>query len=260
MSEAAGSIFTLFGWILGGAAFAFVVVRVINVWLIEKTLSAAQALCLILLTVLLFLLVLATGGEQAMMAYVAVMLGVAGAVHLFHVEHERRLAAELHAERMAQYRAVIARDPKNAAAHAFLAESLAELGRYDEAVAEMQIAVDLAPEHAVQERVKLRRLHDAKARVENGPVVQCFECRAENPHGSRICAKCGASLNTSFFAWLFKPANLRDVLYRSAVPVLIAIAVIVVLSRFSIIIAGIVLTVALAAGMLFLLLQFARDE
>jgi len=260
LTEVTEALFTLFIWILGGAAFAFVVVRILNAWLADKLLTAPQALGLILLIVLFFALVWSAAGQQAMIAYVAVMLGVAGGAQLLHVAHERRLAQRLHAERMLQYRAVIARDPKNAAAHVFLAESLAELGQYDEAIAEMQAAIELAPERATQERYRLQKLVAAKTRAERGPVARCYECRAENPRGSRACARCGASLNTSFFVWLFTPAHLREVLYRSAIPVLIAIIVIAILSRVSIAIAGIVLAAALAAGTVYLLCQFARDE
>jgi tetratricopeptide (TPR) repeat protein len=255
-----GAFFTVIGWAVGGLAFSFIFMQIINAWLIDKVISATHALLLMLVIIMLFGAVWTTQGQSAMYVYVALSLGAAGITHLLHVEHERRLLKRLREESMAKYRAVLARDPKNAAAHTYMAEALAEIGEYDDAIAEYQAAIALAPDASVREHHQLKMVEHAKARASGQAGIRCFECREESPRGSRTCTKCGASLNTSFFAWLFTPANLRDVLYRSAIPLLVAIIFIVILFRVSLPIAGCVIGATVLVGAFYLLRWFSQDS
>lgn len=251
--------FTVFGWAVGGLAFAFIFIQILNAWLIDRIISAVQALLLVLVIFLLFAAMWKTQGDQVMVLYVALMVGAAGATHLIHVEYDRRLLRRLREESMAQYRAVIARDPKNAAAHAYLAETLAEIGQYDAAIEELETAITLEPSRQ-REHHKLRQVMAARDRSRGQAPVQCLECRAENPRGSRTCVKCGASLNTSFFVWLFTPANLIDVLFRCAIPMLAVIILVAVLFCLPLPIVGCVICAGVLVGAFFLLRWIGRDH
>lgn len=254
------STFTIFGWGFAGLAFAFIFIRIINAWLIDRVIGAVHALILMMVIFLLSACIWTTQGSETMIVYIALMIGAAGATQLIAVESERRLMRRMRDDDMAKYRAVIARDPKNAAAHAYLAAALAEMREYDEAITEYETAISLSPQHSRTERYRLHQVVQAKLRAEGQAGVQCLECRAESPRGSRFCIKCGASLNTSFLVWLFTPRNLLDVLFRSAIPLLIAVILIASLYALPITVTACVIGASVVVGVIYFFRWLGRDH
>lgn len=250
---------TIFGWGLAGLAFAFIFIRIINAWLIDRTIGAIHALVLMMVIFLLFACIWTTQGTESMIIYIALMIGTAGATQLIAVELERRLLRHMRDDDIEKYRAVIARDPKNAAAHAYLAGALAEMGQHDEAIEAYETAIALSPQHTRTERYRLQQVIDAKRRASGQAGLQCLECRAESPRGSRFCVKCGASLNTSFLVWLFTPRNLRDVLFRSTIALLIVIIFISALYVLPLPITGCVIGATVVVGVVYFFRWLGRD-
>jgi tetratricopeptide (TPR) repeat protein len=70
-----------------------------------------------------------------------------------HLQADQRMAEE----DISKYQRLIERDPNHAAAHAALADALMVFLRYDEAIAEYERAIELAPQYSDGEILKLRR-------------------------------------------------------------------------------------------------------
>ncbi|MFQ3550093.1 MAG: zinc-ribbon domain-containing protein [Armatimonadota bacterium] len=92
-------------------------------------------------------------------------------------------------------------DPKNVAAREYLAESYYHIGNIEQAITEMQAAVDLGAGHNT--KFKLRKWqNEYAAKISNKHV--CINCGTENELNHRTCSNCGRELPvlSDFAKWL----------------------------------------------------------
>jgi hypothetical protein len=92
-------------------------------------------------------------------------------------------------------------DPRNLGAREYLAEALHNLGELDQAIDELQVAVNMgAPtesQYKLAKWTKERRLRDTTAPI-------CRWCETENAQGARACSRCGSELpyDNALSRWL----------------------------------------------------------
>jgi len=134
-------------------------------------------------------------------AFVALCLGVPMVRRIA----DRRLAAQLLREDIAECHRLLRFDPKNAAAHSRLGDVYARQGDLDAAVAEYQVAAELSPKDKIVQQA-LQRAIERKRRREV-PSRFCPRCRTENPRGAIHCRECGTALN----AWAELRHGLRQI-------------------------------------------------
>lgn len=133
-------------------------------------------------------------------------------------------------QEIARYKATIERDPRNAGAHSYLGDVYLRMKRYDDAIREFEIALELDPTSR-SDRYKLKKAREAKQQAEAHGIV-CPRCRKINPRTVGKCIQCGwelpRPLALDFALWLSQPDSLRRVLKTAAwiLPILILIGVI----------------------------------
>lgn len=95
----------------------------------------------------------------------------------------------------------IQEDPRNLAAREYLAESYYALGQLEQAVDELQAAVDLGA--GMETKYKLNMWVNELARKDSVNPI-CKWCNTQNQQGTRICTRCGSDLpfETAFSRWL----------------------------------------------------------
>jgi hypothetical protein len=167
---------------------------VISAWA-NRRLSATEAVTL-LAGVVVFMFVgvrlalLASTG--VFMLFVALLAAGAFGLHSYSSFVDRRMHQQFDEEDIAKYRAALELDPKNAAAHSFLAKTYRRQGRLDLALAEYQAALRIDP--SLQEErywaARLRRELEEAARRE----AQCRHCGAIGPPADGLCQGCGRPL------------------------------------------------------------------
>jgi len=129
---------------------------------------------------------------------------------------ERGSLKRMIAEDIDKYQRTISFDPRNAAAHTFLGETYFKQRRFDEAIEELETAIQLMPDHSAREKSLLRQVIEAQAR-EAVKMIRCEHCRKEIAALSRACPCCGGNPRESFFHWMARPENMKDVFVTSAV-------------------------------------------
>jgi len=185
-------------------------------WSVDESVSGSAVVVGIIVYAVLLATVLGFRGTA--ISYLAL-----GGVAIFYLLSplylryaERGSLKRMLEEDIERYQRTISFDPKNAAAHRFLGEAYFKQGKYDEAIAELERAIELMPDHSQHERSLLRRVVEAKAREEER-MIRCAHCGKEIPALSRLCPCCAANPRENFFLWLARPENMKEVFRTTAV-------------------------------------------
>jgi len=93
----------------------------------------------------------------------------------------------------ARYREAIRQDPKNAAAHSYLARTLERVGRYEEAITSYQHSIELDAQ-ANEDRRRLDILVRFLAE-QHSDLERCPRCRGIQRHPADECPYCGCPLS-----------------------------------------------------------------
>jgi hypothetical protein len=165
----------------------------------------------------------------------------------------KRALRQMANERITEYLRAIARDPKNAAAHAFLADAYVECGRLDDAIAAYQKAIDLDPHHSRLERAKLEKAIEARSGRVHTPITLCDNCQGETPAANRVCVHCGARIRMGFLEWLAQPENLKAVGKQTGIVMLVVAVVSTLFSALPLEVKGCVLIASLMVGAFYFL-------
>ena len=96
-------------------------------------------------------------------------------------------------EKVKQYEATIDFDPQNSAARSKLAKVLYALGQTERAIIEMQMAIDISPTAALEDRHTLKEWQLEDRLIRTGAAL-CYRCGRENERGLRECVQCGLPL------------------------------------------------------------------
>ena len=194
---------------------------ILNAWMVEQTLNTGLALAALGALLIFPFLIWQTQGTPWMFLCVAGVVAGCAALPRLNAQTDKRILDRMRNEDIAKYQRAIQFDPKNAAAHSFLADAYAQSGLYDEAIEEYQKAIELDPHHAHAERWKLQKAIDAKQGKTRLRIIVCDECQGETPHGNKVCAHCGATLRMGFFEWLAQPETLKTVTKQTVVVLLV---------------------------------------
>lgn len=138
-------------------------------------------------------------------------------------------------EAIAKYQHAINFNPENSGAHAMLAETYFEAGRYDEAIHEFRTAIGLSPHgpHATKWKTSLRKALEAQAGFDRHDFTVCHRCQADMPTNAKACSRCGTRLRMGFMEWLCQPEVLKDVGRQTAVATSIAVILLTIFSSLS---------------------------
>ena len=125
-------------------------------------------------------------------------------------------------------------DPRNLGARQYLADALYSLGELDQAIDELQVAVNMgAPtesQYKLAKWTKERRLRDTTTPV-------CGWCETENAPGARVCSKCGSELpyDNELSRWLMggRSGGTRRWLLAVIGIALVSVSVLVLPLRFA---------------------------
>ncbi|MCS6861640.1 MAG: tetratricopeptide repeat protein [Abditibacteriales bacterium] len=193
---------------------------ILHAWIVEESLNTGLALAALGALLIFPFVIWQTQGTIWMFLGVAGMVAGCAALPYLSAQRDKCLLNRLREEDIAKYRRAIEFDPKNAAAHAFLADAYMESGLYDEAIEAYQKAIELDPHHTRPERWKLQKAIDAKQGKTRPRLLVCDACQGETPHGNRVCAHCGATLRMGFLEWLAQPETLKSVTRQTVIALL----------------------------------------
>lgn len=151
-------------------------------WLTEHNLSANLATyglgCHLTIFVLLYLNL--RDNPYGLLIYSCFILLVIACNTPLRALKERWMLKQMYRDDMARYLLQIKLQPENTAAHAALAKLYTESGRYDEAIAEYEQAIDADPRHADKEWFALRDAIQAKQRLEEQPHLPGLRGRLQD--------------------------------------------------------------------------------
>jgi len=164
---------------------------IIGLWF-SRTISAAEGMFLgglLLGGLVLIIRLIGTPYFFPILLLVAVLAVLVRGLPERADQHSRR---ELITQDEAVYRVAIRRDPKNAAAHSFLARALEKTGRYQEAVQSYQESVKLEPYGEDRRRLQtlLRTLEDQQAGAR-----RCPRCLGKIASREAVCPHCDHPLS-----------------------------------------------------------------
>lgn len=199
------------------------VLATLRAWLVDGTLGGGPALGIMAALALGAFAVWHGQGTLWMVLYVGGLVAGSAALPRLSGQMNKRALRELTHGSIARYQAALARDPRNAAAHAYLADAYMECGRIEEAITAYRSAIALDPDHTRLEQSKLRKAVEQFDHRERPSILVCDRCHGETPASRKACAHCGATLRMSFIAWLAQPQTLWAVT-RQTVPVMLVTA------------------------------------
>jgi hypothetical protein len=165
-------------------------------WWSEGVISGSEFVGITL--VFLFLFILTVGSHDAAMRFISAFLLIGGSALLLLAPKIFSGASQktLSDAREKTYRAAIEANPGNAAARGELAKLLYDLRRHDEAISEMERAVEISPRTTLSES---RLLDRWRAERDSRPreTVICRQCREETPRDQPRCIHCGFPLSAA---------------------------------------------------------------
>lgn len=192
---------------------------IINAWLIDKTIEFGTA-CIGLCALLgAFALIIKFFGQPLSFIVLALLVGTCLLSPRLANRWEKRGLARMDEEDIDKYLLAIASDPKNAAARSALAKVYRKQTRYDEAIEQLQKALEAYPNE--KDKRLLQRVVDEQQRAEaEGPI--CPACRAINPPGADVCGGCDRPFKQpGFLGWAMQPQNLKRLSTASALVLVI---------------------------------------
>ncbi|HEY3283626.1 MAG TPA: tetratricopeptide repeat protein [Armatimonadota bacterium] len=180
---------------VAGLVLSIPVMVLLRCWS-EGSVSGSTALAAIGGCFLLVFAILGPTTPATKLVLLVLMVGGGLALPFLSQHLDASSAVDLEARKEREYREALSHNPTNVAARAYLAESLATQGRLDEAIEELQTAVDASPRVTQQEARRLRELQTQRARLAAPPRF-CPHCHEENGSTRRTCLACGGSLTHS---------------------------------------------------------------
>ncbi len=190
-----------------GIILASVWLFVVLYWWSEGIIEASEGLLLACVFCgLIFGLFAARTTLHFLLAFIPLAVSAAYAVYSYKIGGIR----SFYRRRCREYMCAIQADPRNLGARQYLAETLYNLGELDQAISEMQAAVDMGAgiecQHRLSKWTKERYFRDT-----TNPV--CRWCETENQPGARMCRRCGSDLpyENALSRWLMggKTSTLR---------------------------------------------------
>jgi hypothetical protein len=249
MVGSAGAAFaTALLWTLLGFGLAVPVLLILNAWIVEETLSPAMAFGALAALLVAFYAIWSSQGTVWVFLWIAVMVAACAALPLVTRKANRRALRQMAYSRISGYLSAIARDPKIAAAYAYLGDAYMECGRLEEAIRAYEKAIELDPIHSHRERAKLREAQEAKQGRTRSSILVCDVCRGEFPVGPKACVHCGARVRMSFFEWLAQPESIKAVTRQTVVVMLVLMILYAVFSTLPLEVKGCVIIASLFVG------------
>ncbi len=189
---------------------------IVNAWLVNKSIGGGMACCLMIGLVGVFGMIMGNWGKPASFILLALLLLACALSPRVAARWEKAGLARLDNEDIRKYQLALEHDPRNAAAHSYLAQIYLKQKRYDDAIEHFQLSLAAYAE-SPKDRHLLQRAIDEKQRAEaEGPV--CATCGAINPPGAKTCGACDQVLKEpGFLRWLVQPENLKHVARTSVV-------------------------------------------
>jgi hypothetical protein len=103
-------------------------------------------------------------------------------------QHSKDGAKRYYRDKIKQYDTVIQADPRNTAARSAMAATYYSIGELDNAIAAMELAVQIAPA-SVKESYQLKQwLQERELR--DSRTITCVYCHTKNIWGERLCRTC----------------------------------------------------------------------
>lgn len=181
---------------------------IMNAWIIDKSMDSSIAVLILVVILLCIVAMIAAFGSPLMWLILALLLGLNFTLPVLATVAGKRADRAMTNEDIERCQRVIARDPKNAAAHGFLGDAYLKIGCYQDAAEAYQAAVTLSPQTTQREKSQLRKALE-KVTGESKQIEICPGCRAEQPAGRVKCEHCGHYM---------KGAYLLQKLSREAAP------------------------------------------
>lgn len=167
-----------------------------------------------------------------------------------------QLERTLEEEDIRRYRAALAFDPRNVAAHSLLAETYRRAGQLEAAIAEYRAALQLDPSLR-EERYWMVRLEAEIERRERKEML-CPRCGLPRPARAAVCPECGRPYS-SLEVWLHAYRG-RGPAARAALAAVLAVAAVGLAAAFALVPGGpkVMLALVLLGGPLWMLIAARR--
>jgi hypothetical protein len=224
------------------------VLMVLRAWLADGTLGGGPALGIIAGLFFGLFAMWHAQGTVWMFLWVAAVIAGCAALPLLSGEMNKRALREMAQESIERYRGTLARDPRNAGAHAYLADAYMDCGRIEEAITSYRRAIELDPDHTRRERSKLQKALEVQEGRERPSILVCDRCHGETPAREKVCAHCGATLRMSFFEWLAQPESMRAVTRQTVMVMLVITVLYTLFSTLPLEVKGCVLIATIMVG------------
>jgi len=239
--------------VLMALALAVPVLVTLRAWLVDDTLSGGAALAILGALFVALAAVWQSQGTVWVFLWIAGIVAACAAVPLLSGGMNKRALREMASESIARYQSALARDPRNAGAHAYLADAYMECGRVEDAITAYRQAITLDPDHSRAEQSKLRRALEGQQGRQRPTIRVCEDCRGETPAGEKTCLHCGAALEMGFFAWLAQPESLRAITRQTVMVMLVVTVLYTVFSALPLEVKGCVLIATICVGAFYFL-------
>ena len=144
--------------------WAIPVVRILQACLVEKSMDARLGLAALGVHLTAAVTLWSVNQFLILLIYLSVTTLLWMISPVINRISETAALRRMKEEDMERYQRLLAMDPRNAAAHAAIADIHLEQGRYDEAIAGYERAIEICPELARAERFKLRHAVEMRER------------------------------------------------------------------------------------------------
>lgn len=204
------SVFVFFA-ILAGILFH----RIIG-WFIEGSITAVQCVALAGVYLVVIGTIIVTPSPVLQVTLAVLLIVVVVTLPFIGEAMVKRDTKDFYDDKMDGYRDAIARDPRNLAARARLADAMYKQGRLDEAIEELTALVQIAPGSQDDSRRLQRLIEEREER--RSPPVNCPHCGQPNDSTRTRCAYCESDLNAvaEVKKWLVE-GGLRKIVISSAI-------------------------------------------
>lgn len=200
-------------------------------WWTDGTLAGSEAIAL---SAVLF----ATLGQMAVFrdrtniqhALFLILLASAALLPFLSTTLEKVADRKFRDERMAAFRRTIAADPTNTAARVQLAETLYNLDRLDEAIAELEAAFGVSRLTFRESQILIHWKEEK--RIRDSRNIVCPMCRKENERGSETCLGCDRPLAKGFAADWARSGGPAAAVRAWALAIVCLLVVLLVLAMF----------------------------
>ncbi len=231
-------------------AMAIPVMFILKAWMVDATLDAGVALGLLFGMFALTGFIWQTQGTVWMVLGIAALVGCCIGLPFLAGGSDRQELRRMRDEDIEKYQRAIAFDPRNASAHAFLAQKFVEYRRYDEAIAEYQQAIHYMPDgpNTAKWKSQLRDVLELQQGVTKHDFIVCHVCHADLPTGTKTCPRCGAILHMGFIEWFAQPENFKSIIRQTVITMLVFAVLWAIFSTLPLEVKGCVLCAAAIVG------------